>query len=265
MNPPAPLRTTFLRCVTVAPLAVIACLLAARDAAAQEAVDRNPGDRQESSAPPPSLPEQPPVAPGEPPRGQKGFQVAFRTGVALPAAKISQTNRSSMSDVFGWQVPVLVELGAKPIEELFVGAYLGFGFGGVADAYQKQCNAAGVSCSAHTVRIGFESILHLLPAQRFDPWIGYGIGVEWSTIASEASSRFGAESVSGLELAHLMAGVDARISHYFGIGPYVDVAAGRYTSIHVDAATYSDPSDTSIADPATHLWVSLGARAVVFP
>jgi hypothetical protein len=252
--------------VVLAALATLAMSLSARVAFAQaEGVDRNPGDRHESSAPPPSLPEPPPVAPGEPPLSQTGFQVAFRTGAAIPAAKVSQGDGNSMGDVFAPQVPLLVELGAKPIEELFVGVYAGFGLGGVASSFEQQCNAAAVSCSTHTLRVGIEGIVHLLPARRLDPWIGYGIGLESSTVSAEANKSFATSGVSGLELAHLMAGMDVRLSHYFGIGPYADVAIGRYTSIHEDGTLTMPANDSDIAHPAAHLWVTLGARVVVFP
>jgi hypothetical protein len=202
----------------------------------------------------------PPVAPGEPPREQTGFQVAFRTGAAIPAANVSQGDGNSMNDVFAWQLPLLVEIGAKPIEELFVGAYAGFGLGGVASSFEKQCNAAAVSCSTHTLRIGLEGIVHLLPARRIDPWIGYGIGLESSTVTAETNKAFATRGVSGLELAHLTAGMDVRISHYFGIGPFLDVAIGRYTSLHQDATLTQPATDDDIAHPAAHLWDARSAR-----
>ena len=62
-----------------------------------------------------------------------------------------------------------------------------------------------------------------------------------------------------------MAGMDVRINHYFGIGPFLDVAIGRYTSVHQDATLSMPANDSDITHPAAHLWVSLGARAVVFP
>ncbi len=245
---------------------VAASLACSGIAFAQSAeVERVSGERHESSAPPPSLPEQPPVAPGEPPPAQTGFQIAFRTGVAIPAAKVGGSGQS-MSDVFAPQIPVLVELGAKPIDELFVGVYGGFGLGGVAGSFAEQCSAVGVSCSAHTLRLGVEGIVYFLPAHRLGPWVGYGIGLEQSTVSAEANRSFATTSVSGLELAHLMAGMDVRVSHYFGIGPFVDVAVGRYTHMHEDGSLSSvRGSDNDITNPAAHLWVSLGARAVVFP
>lgn len=251
--------------VAIAVLAALATSLSARAVFAQEAVDRRPGDRVESSAPPPSLPEPPPVAPGEPPLAQTGFQVAFRTGAAIPAGKVSEGSGNAMSDVFATQVPLLVELGGKPIEELFVGVYAGFGLGGVASSFEQQCNAAGVSCSTHTLRLGIEGIVYMLPGRRIDPWVGYGIGLESSSVTAETNKAFASSGISGLELAHLMAGMDVRVSHYFGIGPFLDVAIGRYTSVHQDATLAAPATDQDIANTATHLWVSLGARAVVFP
>lgn len=249
----------------LAVLAALATSLCARAAFAQEAVDRNPGERVESSAPPPSLPEPPPVAPGEPPLAQTGFQVAFRTGAAIPTGKVSEGSGNAMSDVFVTQFPLLVELGGKPIEELFVGVYAGFGLGGVASSFERQCNAASVSCSTHTLRIGIEGIVYMLPGRRLDPWVGYGIGLESSSVTAETNKAFASSGVSGLELAHLMAGMDVRISHYVGIGPFLDVAVGRYTSIHQDATLAAPAADQDIANTATHLWISLGARAVIFP
>jgi hypothetical protein len=249
----------------VAALATLAASLCARAASAQEAVDRNPGNRVESSAPPPTLLEPPAVAHGEPPLAQTGFQLAFRTGAAIPAGKVSEGNGNGMSDVFVTQIPLLVELGGKPIEELFVGVYAGFGLGGVASSFERQCNAASVSCSTHTLRLGVEGIAYMLPGHRIDPWVGYGIGLESSTVTAETNKAFASSGVSGLELAHLLAGMDVRLSHYFGIGPFFDVAVGRYTSIHQDATLAAPATDQDISNPATHLWVSLGARALIYP
>jgi hypothetical protein len=249
----------------VATLATLAASLCARAALAQEAVDRNPGNRVESSAPPPPLPDPPPVAPGEPPLAQTGFQLAFRTGASIPAGKVSEGDGNAMSDVFVTQIPLLVELGGKPIEELFVGVYAGFALGGVATSFERQCNAASVSCSTHTLRIGVEGIVYMLPGHRLDPWVGYGIGLESSSVTAETNKAFASRGVSGLELAHLMAGMDVRLSHYFGIGPFLDVAVGRYTSIHQDATLAAPASDLDISNPAPHLRVSLGVRALIYP
>ena len=228
-------------------------------------LDRFGGSRSESSAPPRSLPEPPPVAPGEPPAEQTGFQVAFRTGATLPVGKISEADGDALSDVFAWQVPVLVEIGAKPINELFVGGYAGFGLGGVSSSFETQCNAAGISCSSRTLRVGIEAIVYLLPSRRIDPWFGYGIGLETTTLVAEAKKAVATQSLYGLELAHLMAGCDVRISHAVGLGPVVDFSLGRYSSFHRDTTATMGAVDDDIAHPALHVWMTLGARIVFFP
>jgi len=185
--------------------------------------------------------------------------------MAIPTAKITQGQGNAMNDAFAWQVPLLVEIGGKPLDELFVGAYAGIGFGGAGSSVASQCSAEAVSCSSRTLRVGIEGIVYLLPSRRIDPWIGYGIGLEKSTLVAEKDRAVGTVAVSGLELAHLMAGFDARITHYVGIGPYADVALGRYSSIQRDPAPIAGARDADVAHAALHAWVTLGARLVVFP
>ena len=157
------------------------------------------------------MPDEPPQPAGEPPRAQTGFQMAFRTGASLPAGDISDGD--GLSDAFGWQMPLLVEIGAEPIPWLFVGRYAGAGFGGVAPSFERQCAGVVVSCSSRSLRIGIEGIVHLLPAGWADPWVGYGIGYESTTLIGEANKAFSTQSVSGLELAHFMAASSSHQSH----------------------------------------------------
>lgn len=53
-----------------------------------------------------------------------------------------------------------------------------------------------------------------------------------------------------------MAGLDVRFRSV-GIGPFADVAIGRYDSF--------DTVRPTALDPATHYWATFGARAVVNP
>jgi hypothetical protein len=58
--------------------------------------------------------------------------MALRTGYSVPLGSV--TENLSMSDSVSGQVPILIDIGGKPIPNLFVGGYLGLGFGGVAGA-----------------------------------------------------------------------------------------------------------------------------------
>jgi len=168
------------------------------------------------------------------------------------------------SDAFAWQVPAVVEIGAKPIPELFVGATAGFAWGPVAGTLDAACRAEGLSCASNAYRVGLEAILYLLPSRRLDPWVGYGIGYESTTLAYAKGRTSTSESYSGIELAHLMAGMDVRISRSVGIGPLVDVALGMYTGHSQDRTATRAPAERDV-DGTVHAWVTLGARLVLFP
>lgn len=219
----------------------------------------------ESTAAPKPASSEPPRAPGDPPLAQTGFQVAFRSGAALPAGSISDADGNGLSDQFGWQVPLLVEVGAKPLPWLFLGAYGGAGFGGVSESLDKACNDASISCSSRSVRFGVEALVYVLPSARVNPWFGYGIGYESTTLFGDADQGLPTQTVSGLELGHFMAGADLRLNRYLGVGPYVDFAVGRYGSFHSDATAKADAVDKGIDKQAFHEWITLGARLVAFP
>src|SRR4051812_29604204 len=74
------------------------------------------------------------TAPAEGPAGvppaRTGFQIALRTGIGVPLG--SSVQDENMSDVFGVQFPIIADIGAKVIPEVFIGAYVGFGIGGAA-------------------------------------------------------------------------------------------------------------------------------------
>jgi hypothetical protein len=243
-------------------VSTVALLLASRASAWAQPVDRA-DEKIESQAPRPAQPEEPPPPPGEPPRAQTGFQLAFRTGASFPVGRISA--EQSTSDVFGWQVPFLFEIGGKPLPWLFVGGYAGAAFGGVAPAYDRACSGAGVSCSSRSERVGIEALVYFQPGSTLDPWIGYGIGYESSSAIGEANKSVVTQSVSGLELAHFMAGLDLRVSHSVGFGPFLDVGFGRFGSFHHDPTAAAGSVDGDIQNTAFHEWISVGARIVAFP
>lgn len=245
---------------------VLAALAASGPARAQLRepldADRRPsGELPPSSTPPP--PPDPVLAAGEPPPARTGFQVALRTGVSFPAGKTAEGQ--AMTDVFAWQVPLHVEIGAKVIPELFIGAYGAVGFGGVSSSFEKQCNGVGVDCSANSTRFGIEAVLHLFPARLLDPWIGYGLGYETTTQVGQTGRAVTSQSLSGIELAHLMAGLDIRLGRAAGLGPFFDVGLGQYSSYHRDRTADGGAIDRDVEQGAVHAWLSGGVRAVFLP
>ena len=219
-----------------------------------------PTPTRPSDAPPPAYQRTTKGTPGEiddpdseddGPRSRVGFQMAVRTGYSIPMGNAA--NGVKMSDAFGGQVPVIVDIGGKVHPNIFVGGYLGLGFGGCGDAFQGQ------SCLSDSLTIGAEIMFSILPHSRFNPWVGYGIGLAASAVAANNQTA----SLGGVDFGHFMGGLDFRLTRGFGIGPFVDFGVGQYSSVSETAngATVDD----SVAGKTIHEWLLLGAKFTIFP
>jgi len=189
------------------------------------------------------------------PKERVGFQMALRTGYAIPMGDASED--VELSDGVTGQVPLFIEIGGKISSNVFIGGYFGLAFGG-----GKNCDDAD-SCVAVGVRLGPELQYHFTPAGSVNPWIGYGIGIESLAIAAETNGQETTTSLSGFEYARLSGGVDFRLSRVFGIGPFVDFSIGEYTRFEFDTPVFD--ADGDIEDGAAHQWLTLGVRGVFFP
>ena len=146
------------------------------------------------------------VSPSRVPATRIGFQMAIRTGYSVPFGKAFDGPKGDMSDNFSGQVPIFVEVGGKPIANLFVGGYFGLNIGGVAGATQKTCDTLRATCVAVGVRIGAEIQYHFLPDRAVNPWIGYGIGYEVAAQGISAPGHDETDSLTGFEFARLSSG-----------------------------------------------------------
>jgi hypothetical protein len=198
------------------------------------------------------------------PAPRVGFQMGLRTGYQLPMGKATDGPGGSMSDGFGGQVPLFIEIGGKIVPNIFIGGYLGFGFGGTAGQVATVCKTPGVSCAAVDVRFGAEVQYHIMPGEMTNPWVGYGIGFESIGLGMSTGGQTYSSSDSGIEFAHFMGGVDFRLSRVFGIGPFVDFSIGQYSHYHAELPGLPT-QDGSIERTAMHEWLALGARGVFFP
>jgi hypothetical protein len=181
--------------------------------------------------------------------------MALRTGVAIPMGMAYSRNATvpvvpagaaSLGDVAGLQVPFILDIGGKPERHIFVGGYLGFGVGSSAGAFSTACS----SCGATTKIIGAEVYYSILPDDRVNPWIGYGLGYSWLSAGSGAPEI----DLHGFDLARLTFGVDFRLSRTIGLGPYIDYTVGVYTYANGD-----------IHERAVHEWLTIGPRFVLLP
>lgn len=225
--------------------------------------------QQATPAPAASTTEAPPDehVKGEAPAARTGFQIALRTGVAVPLGEVDKGE--AMSDSFGVQVPIVADIGYKFLPQLFVGAYLGLAVGGVGDKIKQACDKVVVDCTAVGLRFGVEGQFHILPEGRWNPWVGYGIGYEISG-ASGTSPRSNDKltaALGGVEFAHFMAGLDYRISRVVGLGPFADFSLGQYATATVEQTLNGVTTRTNgdLKDKALHEWLLLGVKVTFFP
>ncbi|MDB4935590.1 MAG: hypothetical protein JWP87_2562 [Labilithrix sp.] len=224
---------------------------------------------QEATAPEAVAPAQstePPVEEKlDAPKARTGFQIAVRTGVAVPLGNVQEGGK--MSDAFGVQVPLVADIGGKVIPNLFIGGYLGISFGGVGDSIKALCDNAAVDCTAVGFRFGVQAQLHILPAAKLNPWIGYGIGYEIAGASGSKNNNKLTSALGGVEFAHIMAGFDYRINKVVGIGPFADFALGQYSIASVETTIGGNTikTDGDIAKTSLHEWLLAGVKVTFFP
>jgi hypothetical protein len=171
--------------------------------------------------------------------------MALRTGYAVPMGSVDST--TDMSTRFANQVPFVLEVGARAVPNVFLGGYIGGSYGSGTDGH----------VAAHGLRLGGELLYHLAPDESSDPWLGYGCGYE--SISTESSG------VSGIEYAHIMGGVDFRVSRVLDLGPFFDVSLGTYLHYYEDGAIDAGPMAGAIHAKAMHEWIAFGMRGTVSP
>src|SRR5258708_96228 len=85
-----------------------------------------------------------------PPRAGNAVQMGVRTGYAAPLGRISQ-DLGAVTNYFSFQVPFLFDIGLKVTDSLFIGGYIGIGFGGSEGTMGAACGP-GVTCVVIGVR-----------------------------------------------------------------------------------------------------------------
>lgn len=197
----------------------------------------------------------------------------LRFGVAVPFGQATTEPGDSLGRRYAWQLPFEVGLGFKPNPNMYVGGYLGFGLGGegseeLITAYCDDDDANlenDIACTAVSLRAGIEGQYHFMPANEWNPWVGYGIGFEAVDMSVNDTNGGYSESTftSGITWAKLQAGIDFR-GDPLGVAPFMEGAVGRYTTARTEVKgveTFSGDLD----GPAFHVWLTLGLRLVFFP
>ena len=186
-----------------------------------------------------------------------GFEVAFRSGVLIPAGDAAQD--ATLSDGYGVQFPLWIDLGYR-LDRLFVGAYGQYAFGLLGS--QLTCQS-GTSCSEYALRVGLELQYHLLGRVRVDPWLGLGAGYEWDSVHASNSSESATVTLQGWEFLRLEAGVDFAVADSLRLGPFVGFSMGQFDHGSVSGTT-GDTSQ-SIDQKALHFWICVGLKLTWVP
>ncbi len=197
---------------------------------------------------------------GAPRRVTAGVRTGFGTSAGSAYADGKSGIAYSMAGAFSSQVPFQLDVAFRPTEWISVGGYASYGFDVVGSAVKATCANAGKACTAHTARLGVQVFYRVGKIERrFDPWVAVGLGWEWSTY--EQAGGFSA-SFSGPEVPSLEAGVEYEATPRMTIGPWVQLAVGRFTRVETSApAPYG--TSTVDAEPRFHEWVAIGIRGTL--
>jgi len=192
-------------------------------------------------------------------------------GVVFPMGHASDEGIDSLGGRYAWQLPIVLDLGARFLESYFAGVYLGIGFGSTGSDARLEAACTDddvdgvndITCNVVSLRAGIEASYSFMPGEKMNPWLGYGFGYETTTATYTDNERGYKESVtsSGLTFAQLAFGLDMRRS--IGVGPFVEAAIGQFNDTTTEIG--DERYEVDIDDKAIHAWVMLGLRLVVNP
>ncbi|HVU01200.1 MAG TPA: hypothetical protein VHE30_05590 [Polyangiaceae bacterium] len=201
-----------------------------------------------------------------------GFQMSIRTGVSFPTGDATGASGDTLGRRYAWQIPLALDLGGKVSDSVYVGGYLGLGFGGEGSDFvtESACRdddddlQNDIACSAFSFRLGVEGEYSFSPGERWNPWIGYGVGFESSEESIEDRRRHYRETQisTGYTLGKISVGVDRRAA--VGFGPFLEVALGRLTHGRT-LVNDAEVGSGTIPAQAFHAWITLGLRMVIRP
>jgi hypothetical protein len=196
-----------------------------------------------------------------------GPEVALRTGLALPFGSIRGGATARDLDLYASTVvPIVVEGGYRIDPSLFVGLRFQYAVPQLEDPNPTFACGGGNACRGSVVQLGAEAIYRVLASRRFAPWLGLGAGYEWLSAdykTTNAATNLGFGGTNRGFQGLVQVGGDLRVGQKVVLGPFVEVAAGRYTRAENRGflGAMSGSMDVDITDVTWHGWVTLGLRA----
>ncbi len=181
------------------------------------------------------------------------FTLGLRLGYA--PAMGDYMKDAPMKDGVKSQIPIQLDAMYRITPEWAAGAYFSYGFAQLNSDYSASCDAAGVSCSATSMRLGVQGTYTFTTVSpTFVPWAGAGIGYEIASEKVDLGGISASQDTSGWEFLNLQVGGDYKVNPKFAVGPYIMYSIGQYSSIE----------GTSVKDvyggTAMHEWFNIGVR-----
>jgi hypothetical protein len=206
-----------------------------------------------------------------------GVQVGARVGFGVGTGSVYKD--FGVSEGSNGFVPVVVDVGARVIPELYIGAYGGWAHV-IPKTNQTSC-PEGYSCSVNDWRFGVEADWHFMPRVSYDPYIGLSTG--WDILHNSVSGSTQLPTPAGLapanveanvtdsgwEIVGLHLGADFRLGRALALGPFFTATLGRYTNrtgtTTVSVGPQSQSKDAPDVEHAMHEYYMLGVRGTINP
>jgi len=183
------------------------------------------------------------------------ISIGARIGYAKPDGEIKlSTGTVDQSDFITSQVPVQLDLDYRLPAGFTVGVYGSYGFGqpDKSSSSIAQCDQSGITCqSAITYRVGAQATW-TMPFPVVKPWLGAGIGYEWSKITREGAANVGAK---GPEKLNLQLGLDVELLS-LRVGPFITWTTGAYQRESISTGGTAQDVNSAVKNG----WLYYGAR-----
>lgn len=190
------------------------------------------------------------------------FEFGLRGAYAIPFGKSTDTAGDDLKQAIKGDVPLTVEVNYRFFEQFLAGLYFSYGFGSVGDGAARSCTS-GVSCSAHTLRVGVGGYWHFTPRNQVDPWLGASLGYEQAKVSASGPGGSADATISGLEFLNFQAGLDYHFTPLFAAGPFLSAGFGEFS--HQEASSPSGSTSQDISNKAVHGWFNFGVRISFTP
>jgi hypothetical protein len=194
-----------------------------------------------------------------------GFEIGLRAGYALPFGELLPGR--ALSDTAKGGVPFIVDLGYRLTPHLYVGGLLSYAVLRV-NKTELGCNTQVIDgpgdCSGTALRFAPDVQYRQVLGGDLVAWGDAGLGVELLRIRYDEGG-FGlpgpiSNSWSGVEIAHVEAGLGKRLHPRLVVGPFASYAVGQFRSAASSGNGRTQSAD--ITDKRLHAWLILGVRAM---